>query len=307
MASGLGSMLGFGGDSGMGDWKVDFGSGLTSAKDGVTYKMGAKNFSGGVIDCSGWVDQLNKDTVRQIEEQLGPEAAKRARIDASGGAAGIIQSEEKKGRLMTTANSWAQLDINKLQAGMVIGESRGEHARKEGRYKNIGHIVQIVEENGVKYVSESTSSKGSDGKTGVRKTELSEYVKNLNGRQFGVTVVDPYKELRGQLKAPAAPSSVAIGGASNYQDKAISYFMGQGWTKQQAIGIVANLHKESGGFDPNVISGKRLGDSGQAYGIAQWHPPRQQDFKRVFGKDIRQSTFEEQLKFVQWELKTVGH
>lgn len=306
MASGLGSMLGFGGDGGMGDWKVDFGSGLTSAKDGVTYKMGAKNFSGGVIDCSGWVDQLNKDTVRQIEEQLGPEAAKRARIDASGGAAGIIQSEEKKGRLMTTANSWAQLDINKLQAGMVIGESRGERARKEGRYKNIGHIVQIVEENGVKYVSESTSSKGSDGKTGVRKTELSEYVKNLNGRQFGVTVVDPYKELRGQLKAPAAPSSVAIGGASNYQDKAISYFMGQGWTKQQAIGIVANLHKESGGFDPNVISGKRLGDSGQAYGIAQWHPPRQQDFKRVFGKDIRQSTFEDQLKFVQWELKNGG-
>ena len=88
MSDGVGSF--FGGGDGSGGWKVDFGSGLTSAKDGVTYKMGAKNFSGGVIDCSGWVDQLNKDTVRQIEEQLGPEAAKRARIHASGGAAGII-------------------------------------------------------------------------------------------------------------------------------------------------------------------------------------------------------------------------
>ena len=82
MGDGVSSFFGGGGD-GSGGWKVDFGSGLTSAKDGVTYKMGAKNFSGGVIDCSGWVDQLNKDTVRQIEEQLGPEAAKRARINAA--------------------------------------------------------------------------------------------------------------------------------------------------------------------------------------------------------------------------------
>ena len=66
---------------------------------------------------------------------------------------------------------------------------------KEGRYKDIGHIVQIIEENGVKYVSESTSAKGKDDKSGVRNTELSEFVKNLNGRQFGVTVVDPTKSL----------------------------------------------------------------------------------------------------------------
>ncbi|WP_201544844.1 phage tail tip lysozyme [Psychrobacter sp. H7-1] len=301
MASGLGSMLGFGGDGGMGDWKVDFGSGLTSAKDGVTYKMGAKNFSGGVIDCSGWVDQLNKDTVRQIEEQLGPEAAKRARIDASGGAAGIIQSEEKKGRLMTTANSWAQLDINKLQAGMVIGESRGEHARKEGRYKNIGHIVQIVEENGVKYVSESTSSKGSDGKTGVRKTELSEYVKNLNGRQFGVTVVDPYKELRGQLKgggnnADVSSSRLTTQEQKAKRDEAMQYFMSQGWSKQQAAGIVGNIQKES------MFNYKALGDSGKAFGLAQWHPDRQADFKKAFGKDIRQASYKEQLAFINYEL-----
>lgn len=298
MSDGFGSF--FGGGNGSGGWKVDFGSGLTSAKDGVTYKMGAKNFSGGVIDCSGWVDQLNKDTVRQIEEQLGPEAAKRARINAGNGAAGIIQSEEKKGHLVATANSWAQLDINKLQAGMVIGESRGEHARKEGRYKDIGHIVQIIEENGVKYVSESTSAKGKDGKSGVRKTELSEYVKNLNGRQFGVTVVDPYKELRGQLSGggtvDVSSSRLTTKDQQARRDEAMQYFVSQGWSKAQAAGIVGNIQKES------MFNYKALGDNGKAFGLAQWHPDRQANFKKAYGKDIRQASYNEQLAFINYEL-----
>lgn len=302
MSDGVGSFFG-GGDGGSGGWKVDFGSGLTSAKDGVTYKMGAKDFSGGVIDCSGWVDQLNKDTIKQIEAQLGPEAAKRARIDASGGAAGIIQSEEKKGHLMTTANSWAQLDINKLQAGMVIGESRGSHAK--GRHKNIGHIVQIIEENGVKYVSESTSAKGKDGKSGVRKTELSEYVKNLNGRQFGVTVVDPYKELRGQLSGGGAvdvsSSRLTTKDQQAKRDEAMQYFVSQGWTKQQAAGIVGNIQKESR-FDPRAQGDKDKKGVYRAHGLAQWRDSRLADFRSVMGKSVQQASFEEQLAFIQYEL-----
>lgn len=302
MGGGVSSFFGGGGD-GLGDWKVDFGSGLTSAKDGVTYKMGAKDYSGGVIDCSGWVDQLNKDTIRQIEEQLGPEAAKRARIDASGGAAGIIQSEEKKGHLMTTANSWAQLDINKLQAGMVIGESRGSHAK--GRHKNIGHIVQIIEENGVKYVSESTSAKGKDGKSGVRKTELSEYVKNLNGRQFGVTVVDPYKELRSQLSGGGAvdvsSSRLTTKDQQARRDEAMQYFVSQGWSKAQAAGIVGNIQKESR-FDPRAQGDKDKNGVYRAHGLAQWRDSRLKDFRDVMGKSVQQASFEEQLAFIQYEL-----
>lgn len=295
MGSGLGDMLGFGG-GGMGDWKVDFGSGLTSAKDGVTYKLGAKDFRGGVIDCSGWVDQLNKDTVSQIEDQLSPEAAKRARIDASGGAAGIIKTEEQKGHKIAEAAAWDKLNLDKLQAGMMIGESRGSHAKS--RHKGIGHIVQIIEEDGVKYVSESTSAKGKDGKTGVRKTELSEYVRNLKGRQFGVTVVDPYKELRGQLGSPKSSANAPMAGdMRGKRDQAMQYFMAQGWTKEQAAGIVGNLYKESK-FDHTAV-----GDSGKAYGLAQWHPDRQADFKKKFGKDIKKATYQEQLAFINYELR----
>lgn len=77
---------------------------------------------------------------------------------------------------------------------------------------------------------------------------------------------------------------------------ALSYFVSKGWTREQASGIVANLHAESG-MRPEAV-----GDNGKAYGIAQWHPDRQAAFARFAGKDIRQSTLQEQLAFVNYEL-----
>lgn len=176
---------------------TDFGAGLSKAYDDVVYKMGGKNIKTGEIDCSGYVAMLNKNVVASIEKELGSAAAKKAKIDASGGAAGILQDQDKRGNRVARAAGWQDLDLNKLQAGMIIGEARGSHAK--GRYGNIGHIVQIIERNGQKFVTESTSAKGKDGKSGVRETLLSDYVKNLNGRKFNVFVADPYRELRGQI------------------------------------------------------------------------------------------------------------
>lgn len=77
---------------------------------------------------------------------------------------------------------------------------------------------------------------------------------------------------------------------------ALSYFTSVGWSSAHAAGLVANLLAESG-LRPDAV-----GDGGKAYGIAQWHPDRQQHFAEVFGKDIRGSTLEEQLAFVHAEL-----
>lgn len=82
--------------------------------------------------------------------------------------------------------------------------------------------------------------------------------------------------------------------------QAMSYFMSQGWSREQSAGIVANLIRESG-FDTGLV-----GDGGAAYGIAQWHPDRQAAFKAWSGHDIRQSTLQEQLAFVQYELTQGG-
>lgn len=83
---------------------------------------------------------------------------------------------------------------------------------------------------------------------------------------------------------------------SNRTKEAMDYFVSQGWTREQAAGIVANLQAES-----NLNPGAR-GDSGLAYGIGQWHPDRQANFRKAIGRDIQGSTFEQQLKFVQHEL-----
>jgi len=82
----------------------------------------------------------------------------------------------------------------------------------------------------------------------------------------------------------------------NKEQDALSYFQSQGWTREQSAGIVANIKQESA-FNPSAV-----GDSGKAYGIAQWHPDRQAEFEKKFGKSIKGSTFEDQLAFIQYEL-----
>ena len=97
--------------------------------------------------------------------------------------------------------------------------------------------------------------------------------------------------------APATPGKAQPGktGGGNASDP-VRFFMGMGWSKDQAAGIVANLKHESS------MNPKAVGDSGKAYGLAQWHPDRQANFKKWAGKDIRDSSAEEQMRFVNYEL-----
>lgn len=83
--------------------------------------------------------------------------------------------------------------------------------------------------------------------------------------------------------------------------KAMQILTGKGWTTEQAAGMVGNLQMESG---PDMKT-NAVGDGGKAYGIAQWHPDRQDRFKQQFKKDIREAGFEEQLEFLDWEIKNV--
>lgn len=88
-------------------------------------------------------------------------------------------------------------------------------------------------------------------------------------------------------------SGTTVGSASGVMDT----LMRQGWTREQAAGIAANLKHESG-FDANAV-----GDNGKAFGLAQWHPDRQEQFKRWSGKDIKGSSMDEQLGFLNYELR----
>lgn len=80
----------------------------------------------------------------------------------------------------------------------------------------------------------------------------------------------------------------------------IAKFQAMGWTREQAIGIVANTIGESSGRLGAV------GDNGTAFGLAQWHPDRQANFAAWAGHDIRSATRDEQLGFINYELRQGG-
>lgn len=111
---------------------------------------------------------------------------------------------------------------------------------------------------------------------------------------FKVTDIEAIKKRATQ----AGAASVGAVGTTASSKKALDFFISKGYTREQAAGIVGNLQAESGAN----LKIDALGDGGQAYGIAQWHPPRQANFKRAFGKDIKGSSLEDQLEFIVWEL-----
>lgn len=99
---------------------------------------------------------------------------------------------------------------------------------------------------------------------------------------------------------PAPPAGAAGGSASSREAHAMQRFMGlHGLTKAQAAGVVGNLTHESVGLNTSIS-----GDGGLAFGIAQWHRPRQAElakFARSKGKSVRD--FDTQIDFVMHELR----
>jgi hypothetical protein len=111
--------------------------------------------------------------------------------------------------------------------------------------------------------------------------------------------MDRMRRIMGQYGTTAS-SYTPLKGSSGIQ-KSMDFF-GRKYGRHIAAGIVGNLIVESGGFDPNVIAGKRRGDQGKAFGVAQWHPNRQANFQRAFGRSIQGSSLDDQLRFIEWEL-----
>lgn len=84
----------------------------------------------------------------------------------------------------------------------------------------------------------------------------------------------------------------AAGGTGDMRTQLKRY----GWSDAQTDGILANLMAESK-MNPGAV-----GDNGLAYGLGQWHPDRQAAFKTYMGRDIRGSSVEDQLAFLNYEL-----
>ena len=128
--------------------------------------------------------------------------------------------------------------------------------------------------------------------------KLAEAIKKLT-EQFDTMGVSVDKMANGGMGAVGGGTPNLAGATPAKIEQATKFFMsgsGGGYSREQAAGIVSNLIAESG------LKTNALGDNGKAYGLAQWHPDRQALFRQVMRKDIKNSTYEEQLQFVAWEL-----
>ncbi|WP_281700940.1 phage tail tip lysozyme [Acetobacter malorum] len=105
-----------------------------------------------------------------------------------------------------------------------------------------------------------------------------------------------YEDQEADHRAASMPASEKMATGRKMQ----AFFQRNGYTADQAAGLVANFDAESG-FDPN-IPGDKVNGKYTAYGIGQWHKARQDDFRRVMGRDIHGSSLEDQEKFAVWEL-----
>lgn len=127
----------------------------------------------------------------------------------------------------------------------------------------------------------------------ARMRELNDRTSELDSQSRGAK--SSYDGAVSRERSGGGRGSGSVGDPAKAND-AMDFFMKKGWSREQAAGIVANLSKESN-LKPGAV-----GDGGKAYGIAQWHPDRQAAFARKFGKDIRESTVQEQMEFVHWEM-----
>ena len=77
----------------------------------------------------------------------------------------------------------------------------------------------------------------------------------------------------------------------------LDFWTSQGYSRDQAAGIMANINAESGGKDHPV------GDSGYALGIGQWHSARRAAIFKGTGIDVATASRADQLKAYAWEMK----
>lgn len=110
------------------------------------------------------------------------------------------------------------------------------------------------------------------------------------------------------IKSPAGNAAVlppvtAGGSQTDREAQAMSYFMGRGYSKAQAAGIVGNLIHESGGLQPGIKNPGDGSDGSDSIGVGQWNGKRASDLKAFAaaqGKDWHD--YGVQLAFVDHEL-----
>lgn len=179
---------------------------------------------------------------------------------------------------------------NQAEFDKELSSSRGAQAvdniseMASGVLKSVGNTFGGVIDYGSGLL-DSVREIGADFKestTGITVNDISDFSKTKRGgRNKGKTFITK-EEARDRVV------------------RAMDYLMKtHGFTPEQAAGMVGNFIRESGmNHDIYNFGG------GEDYGLAQWlSKSRKDNFRKWFGKDLDESSFEEQLQFVSKELE----
>lgn len=150
----------------------------TQSKVGTTYGFGSKNSSTGSIDCSGWVAEDTLQAMQRINRENGNiyDMGAMHNIMSQGAAWQIASVAKVSGYI-----SQDQIKSGNLPSGTLIGIQRAQvPGWAQGRPNGISHIVQVVDQGGKKFVSQSAGSVG-----GVNLTPYDEFMaKNQTSKLF---------------------------------------------------------------------------------------------------------------------------
>ena len=106
----------------------------------------------------------------------------------------------------------------------------------------------------------------------------------------------------GDATLPGLPGPVNPPGRSDQhgtRQDTIDFFRKQGYSAEQAAAIATTIQFESG---YNAAAFNSAGGGRGARGAIQWRGDRIDDYRRMFGHDPDQGSYQENLRFIQWEL-----
>lgn len=230
---------------------------------------------------------------RRRQEQSGPAAEQ---------AAAAERAEQLRRKYDTAMNKLSSVGVNVLTALMPAFDFAVDKLIEFGNW-----IIQnraVINETVKSWVKGAEQvfgwlSKFGDKVNEFMDTPIGRVVKKALDIGVEATVPKAAREAEKDANATAATPKRANASLTPDASDAIEKFEKMGWSRAQAIGIVNNLQAESGG----KLNHRAVGDSGTAFGVAQWRDERVDMFKKVMGVALSESTRDQQYAFVNWELR----
>lgn len=102
--------------------------------------------------------------------------------------------------------------------------------------------------------------------------------------------------VQGEVRPTTGPSAPVIA-ASGAAGEVAAALRGHSLPAPVVAGFLGNIEHES-----RFRTSGPSGDGGTAHGLVQWRDERAVNFRRIIGKDVKQASVAEQVRFIKWEM-----